>query len=192
LQNKALIDEEIDVGFLRPHVDPVHLASESLFQERFIVLVSRASPLAKRKALGAADLAKRPLFVHNRSVSSSLHDQILRLYERAGAAPEIVQLPPPTPHGAVLRYLLASRDGVFIVPDEIESYPASKSGMVAVPLDEPGATVEVRMAWRKNETCRAVLSFLDFMRHSFRAKSARERGPTAQAGKSQPRLVRRR
>ncbi len=189
LQNNALIDDEIDVGFLRPHVDPVRLVSEPLFQERFIVLVSRASALAKRKALRAADLAQRPLFVHSRSVSSSLHDRILWLYERAGAAPEIVQLPPPTPHGAVLRFLLASRDGVFIVPDEIESYPVPKSGMVAVPLDEPGATVEVRMAWRKNETSRAVLSFLDSMRAFFRAESTTGSRKTAQAGKRRARLV---
>jgi LysR family transcriptional regulator, benzoate and cis,cis-muconate-responsive activator of ben and cat genes len=181
LQNRALIEDEIDVGFLRPHVDPVHLVSEPLFEERFIVLVSKASPLAKRKALRAADLAKRPLFVHSRSVSSGLHDEILRLYERAGATPEIVQLPPPTPHGGVLRFLLASRDGVFIVPDEIESYPAPKSGMVAVALDEPSARVEVRMAWRKSETSSAVLTFLDSMRTFFRAQSsARSRSRSAQ------------
>jgi DNA-binding transcriptional LysR family regulator len=171
LQNSALIEQEIDVGFLRPHVDPVHLISEPLFRERFVVLVSKASRLAKRKALRAADLAKRPLFVHSRSISSGLHDEILRLYESAGTAPEIIQLPPPTPHGSVLRFLLASRDGVFIVPDEVESYPASGSGMVARPLDEPTATVDVRMAWRKNETSAVVLSFLDSMRAFFSAPS---------------------
>lgn len=192
LQNKALIEEEIDVGFLRPHVDPVHLTSEPLFRERFVVLISKTNRLAKRKALRAADLATRPLFVHSRSVSSGLHDEILRLYERTGTTPEIVQLPPPMPHGGVLRFLLASRDGVFLVPDEIESYPASKSGMVAVPLDEPSATVEVRMAWRKNETSSAVLSFLDSMRSFFRARSNPLPRAKARGAKHRARLVRRR
>jgi DNA-binding transcriptional LysR family regulator len=192
LQNTALLEEEIDVGFLRPHVDPVHLTSEPLFRERFVVLVSKASRLAKRKALRAADLAKRPLFVHSRSVSSGLHDEILRLFEGARTTPEIVQLPPPTPHGGVLRFLLASRDGVFIVPDEIESYPAPKSGMVAVPLDEPAATVDVRMAWRKTETSAAVLSFLDSMRTFFRGPSNPLPDGKSQRTKHQPRLVRHR
>jgi len=192
LQNQALIEEEIDVGFLRPDVDPVHLMSEPLFRERLVVLVSKASRLAKRKALRAVDLAKRPLFVHSRSVSSGLHDEILRLYERAGTTPEIVQLPPPTPHGSVLRFLLASRDGVFIVPDEIESYPAPKSGMVAVPLDEPTAAVEVRMAWRKNEASLAVLSFLDSVRTFFHTRS--HPAPAVKTQRAQPslRLVRHR
>jgi hypothetical protein len=61
---------------------------------------------------------------------------------------------------------------------------------LAVPLDEPGATVEVRMAWRKNETSCAVLSFLDSMRAFFRAKSSAGSGKTGQAGKRRARLVR--
>jgi DNA-binding transcriptional LysR family regulator len=50
LQNRALAEREIDVGFLRPRVDPVHLVSEPLFEERLVVHVSKQSPLAQRKA----------------------------------------------------------------------------------------------------------------------------------------------
>jgi DNA-binding transcriptional LysR family regulator len=184
LQNRALVEGEIDVGFLRPRIDPVHLNSEALFEERLVVHVNKRSPLARRKALRVSDLAGKPLVVHSRSVSSGLYDEILRLYAKAGATPEIVQLPPPVPHGAAQRFLMASRDGVFIVPDEAESYPASNSHVTAVPLDEPGAKIDVHMAWRKNETSAAVLTFLDAMRNLFRGRTlsgARKQGKTSGA-----------
>jgi DNA-binding transcriptional LysR family regulator len=190
LQNRALAEGEIDVGFLRPRVDPVHLASEPLFEERLVVHVSKRSPLALRKALRVADLAEKPLVVHSRSVSSGLYDEILRLYGKAGATPEVVQLPPPVPHGAVQRFLLASRNGVFIAPDEAESYPAANSEVVAVPLDEPGAKIEVHMAWRKNETSATVMEFLKSMREYFRNGVApKARKPRHASGKRRARLL---
>jgi DNA-binding transcriptional LysR family regulator len=190
LQNRALAEREIDVGFLRPRVDPVHLVSEPLFEERLVVHVSKQSPLAQRKALRVADLAGKPLVVHSRSVSSGLYDEILRLYARAGATPELVQLPPPVPHGVAQRFLLASRNGVFIAPDEAESYPAANSEVVAVPLDEPGAKIEVHMAWRKNETSAVVMEFLksmrDYFRHGTAPKALKSRRP---AGKRRARVL---
>jgi DNA-binding transcriptional LysR family regulator len=189
-QNRALAEGEIDVGFLRPRVDPVHLASEPLFEERLVVHVSKQSPLAQRKALRVTDLAGKPLVVHSRSVSSGLYDEILRLYARAGATPEIVQLPPPVPHGVAQRFLLASRNGVFIAPDEAESYPAANSEVVAVPLDEPGAKIEVHMAWRKNETSAVVMEFLKSMRNYFRSESApNARKPRDRSGKRRQRVL---
>jgi DNA-binding transcriptional LysR family regulator len=192
-QSRALVEGDIDVGFLRPPVDSIQLASEPLFQERWIVLVSKRSPLAKRKALRASDLAARPLFVHSRTASPGLHDEILRMYERVGITPEIVQLPPPVPHGGVLRFLLTSRDGVFIVPDEVESYPTSNSGLVGVPLDEPSARIEVRMGWRKNETSAATLALLASVRDFFHARASTSTGhSTAQRPKRRVGLLPRR
>jgi DNA-binding transcriptional LysR family regulator len=51
-QNDALRALKIDVGFLRPPVDTLHLQSQPLFKERFMALLPKSSRLAKRKKYG--------------------------------------------------------------------------------------------------------------------------------------------
>jgi len=168
-QSEALLDGTIDVGFLRPAVDHAHLKSELLFEERFLVHVSKASPLAKRKTLRIKDLADEPLLMLDRSVCSGLHDKILDLYARADMTPNIIVLPAePLPRGNVQTIFLATRKGISIVADEVPTHPSPDSAVVAVPLDEPEAKVGVYTAWRKRENSAAVLAFLNTVRRVFR------------------------
>jgi DNA-binding transcriptional LysR family regulator len=178
-QSKALPDGELDVGFLRPYFDSVHLASEFLFQEDLVVHLSKANPLAKRKSLRVKDLAEEPLLLFDPRFAMGLHDKTIGLYEAAGVKPNIVYVPPdPAPNTGVQAMLLTCRKGILIIPDEIACRPAPGSEIAVVPLDEPGATTEVHMVWRKNETSRAVLEFLNTVRTMFRtaARSALPQG----------------
>ncbi|MGH9685983.1 MAG: LysR family transcriptional regulator, partial [Candidatus Acidiferrales bacterium] len=119
LQSAALVEGKIDVGFLRPPVDRVHLKSELLFEERLVVLVNRANPLAKRKSVRIRDLAAETLLLQDRRASASLHDKVIELFARAGVSPEILQLPvDPLPSDEVQKVLLAAHRGIFIVADE--------------------------------------------------------------------------
>jgi DNA-binding transcriptional LysR family regulator len=168
LQNAALVEGKVDVGFLRPPVDRVHLKSEPLFEEGLVVLVNRESPLAKRKSLRIRDLAGETLLLHHRDASAGLHDKVLNLFARAGIYPEVVQLENgPLPSDDVQRLLLAAHRGIFISADEAPARTALGCAAAAVPLDEPDAKVEVHMAWRKSENSRAVLAFLESVRRVF-------------------------
>lgn len=165
LQNEALLEGKIDVGFLRPCGNRAELASELLFEEHLVVHVSKASPLAKRKTLRVKDLAGEPLLMLDRSISSGLHDKILDMYARAGVTPNVVLLPTEqTPRGNVQTIFLTCRKGVSIVMDEAPAHPAPDSTVVAVPLDEPDAKIGVYAAWRKCETSTAVLAFVETAR----------------------------
>jgi hypothetical protein len=57
------------------------------------------------------------------------------------------------------------------MPDEIACHPALGSEVVAVPLDEPDAKIDVFMAWRKCESSMAVLALLTSTRQVFRIPS---------------------
>jgi DNA-binding transcriptional LysR family regulator len=167
-QNKALIDGDIDVGFLRPMVDSVHLMTEVLFQESFVVHLCRANPLAKRKALRIKDLAGETLLLPNRGASTALYDKTIEMYAEAGVSPKIVHVAmDPVPHSDTQTVLLTCHKGIFIMPDEVACRPAQGSEIVAVPLDEPKAKIDVNMAWRKTEKSTAVLTFLDTSRRVF-------------------------
>jgi DNA-binding transcriptional LysR family regulator len=168
-QYKSLPEGDTDVGFLRPYGDSGHLASEFLFEEKLAVHISKANPLAKRKSLRLKDLADEPLLLFDPILAAGLHDKTLEMYAAAGVNPNIIYVPPePALHTGVQAMLLACRKGILIIPDEVACRPASGSEVAVVPLDEPGATAEVHMVWRKNENSRTVLAFLDTVRCVFR------------------------
>ncbi|MGA9885451.1 MAG: LysR substrate-binding domain-containing protein [Candidatus Acidiferrales bacterium] len=187
LQSAALVEGKIDVGFLRPPVDRVHLKSELLFEERLVVLVNRANPLAKRKSVRIRDLAAETLLLQDRRAAANLHDKVLDLFARAGVSPEILQLPvDPLPSDEVQKVLLAAHRGIFIVADETPARMVLGCAAAAVPLEEPEAKVEVHMAWRKGEGSGAVLAFMESVRRTFARTPNTRATQVTMAGSSAP------
>lgn len=167
-QGEALIKGMIDVGFMRPPIDHVDLTSEFLFDEKFAVHVSKESALAKHKSLRVADLAGETLLVPESKSPIGVYDKTLELCARAGVPVKVVYMSTaPLPHGDLQTILLASRKGIFIMPDEPSCAPAVGSQVVAIPFDEPEARTEVHAAWRKDERAPVVVAFLDSVRKAF-------------------------
>ena len=167
-QNEALRRGEIDVGFLRPPVDPVNLNCEVVFEERFVVILPKSHPLARHKSLKLSEIAREPLIVFDRERSSGLYDRILGLYSSRGITPHIA-LTHVEAHEEAGAIALASGKGIFIGAGAVVKVtPAITRGQLALAdLDEPDARIEVFMAWRKHERSAAVLNFLDSMRRFF-------------------------
>jgi len=185
-QNEALLAGEIDVGFLRPPINQVHLVSELLYEEGLAVRVSKASPLAKHKTLRVKDLVSESLLLPDRKASTGLCDRTLELYAKAGVTPNIVHVSmDPLPHNDVQTLLLTSRKGIFIMPDEAACRPAPGSEVASIPLDEPNARIEVHVAWRRDEPSATVLAFLDSVRTVFRTAPS---GPPCAARRLDPRV----
>jgi DNA-binding transcriptional LysR family regulator len=168
LQSAALVESKIDVGFLHPPIEHIHLQSEALFEERLMLLVSRSNPLAKRHSIRVADLANETLLLQDRLIFSGLHDKTLELIARANISPHIVQLPAdPVPNDEVQRVLLAANKGIYIVAGKASARMAPGCAAAAMPFEEPDAKLEIHMAWRKGEASIAVLAFLDSVRRVF-------------------------
>ncbi|MGH9716142.1 MAG: LysR family transcriptional regulator [Candidatus Acidiferrales bacterium] len=168
MQNAALVEGKIDVGFLHPPIDRLHLKSEILFEEHLAVLMNKSNPLSKRKVLRVRDLADETLLLQDRRLSGGLHDKVLELLAKSGVSPRIVQLPAdPLPNEEGQRVLLAANRGIYIVADEAPARLALGCAAAAVPLQDADASVEVHMVWRKNEASATVLAFLASVRRVF-------------------------
>jgi len=171
VQYQALLEGEIDVSFLRKCLDSSHLMSELLFEEPLVVHISKANPLARRKSLRIKDLANETLLLFDRNTAPGLHDKTLELYAASGVSPKVIWVAADaTPHNDVQAVLLACRKGIRIMPDEIACRPAPGSEVAVVPLDEPGASIEVHVVWRKLEKSAAVLAFVNSARQILRAE----------------------
>lgn len=169
MQNTALREGSIDVGFLRPPVDSA-LASEVLYEEPLVALMGKTNPLARRKSVRIKDLAGETLFLPDSSVGKGLLDKIMQLFAKAGVRPRVSPLAAdPMSHSEVHKVLLATNKGIFIVGDEQTTRVDNGNVAAAVPIDDPEARIEVYIAWRKTEKSAAVLALLETARQMFRA-----------------------
>lgn len=163
IQNEILDKHEIDVGFLRPPINQVHLDCELLFEEEFVVILPKTHRLARRKMLRLKDVADEPLIVFDRSFSSGLYDKILGLYSRQGLTPRfaVTHVEAHEEAGAIM---VASGKAIFVGAGAIVTRSVHGIELACVPLNEADAKIEVYMAWRKQEESAAVFSFLDSVR----------------------------
>ncbi len=181
MQNAALREGQIDAGFMRPPVDTA-LASEILYEEQLVALTGKSNPLAKRKSVRIKDLADQTLFLPDRNVGSGLQDLTLSLFAKAGVSPKVSPLAAdPGSHGEVHKILLAANKGIFIVGDEISTRADNGNVAAAIPIDDPGAKIQVCIAWRKNERSPTVLQFVDTARNMFAEPSASRAARSAAA-----------
>jgi len=171
-QSSALLEGTIDVGFLRPPIDHAELTSEFLFEEGFVVHVSKDSPLARHKVVRVKDLAGQSLLVPHCRPPVGIYDKTIELCAKAGVEIKVIHVSTePMPHGDIQTLLVASRKGISLMPDEPSCTPAPGSEVVAIPFDEPDAKVEVHAAWRKDERSATIHTFLDSVRRVFQCSA---------------------
>jgi len=166
-QVEALRTRKIDVGF--SHGDPaaLDLVSEKLFNEGLTMVVPRASPLAKRSRLGMNDLAGQTIMLIDRSISPGVYDKVLELNREAGLNPRTVSTD-TTPYDEAGAMMVVSGRGIYFAVGKSPIHPSFADRLVAVPLRDSLASIEVSIAWRKGESTPAILHFIESARKRLR------------------------
>jgi len=154
---------------LRPPIDQEALNCELLYEEEFVVVLSKSHRLAKRKALRMRDIADEPLIVFGRNYSNTLYDKILGLYGRHGLTPRLITLA-MEPHDEAGAITVASGRAIFVGAGAFVNRSQVGIELASIPLKEPEARIEVYAAWRKDEDSSAVGEFLDCVRSTLRPK----------------------
>ena len=157
--------ELFDVALIRPPVDP-QLASQPLFEERFVVLLGSRHSLAARHSLRLSDLAKEPLLLFERALAPSIYDMILTLRQGVGPSATVIEHQ-PAPHEAAAMMLVASCQGYYLSIASRFTQSHRTSGISAIPLNASGATSHVHLAWRATDGSVAVREFIRSARSVF-------------------------
>jgi DNA-binding transcriptional LysR family regulator len=165
-QSAAFNDRKIDVGFMRPPVDNLQLASRPLFAEGLSVVLRKASPLARRARIRLKDVAHERLLMIDRRIAPGVYEKMLELYRNAGITPRIV--PTETmPYDEAGAILVDSGKGIYLAVGESPYHPSFADRLVALPLCEPSAVVPVHIVWRRNEQARTALEFVRYAERIF-------------------------
>ena len=171
-QYEALRRRQIDIGFLRVVPECPRVEHEMLFLERFVVLLSRSNPLSLRRTLKLKDIAHEAVLLPHRHLAAIPYDKTLALYEAAGVTPRIISFPAIQISQAAMMLVALGKAIAFGLEGQFSRAYLASDEVAVVPLDEPDATLEVRMAWRSGEKNPAVLQLLDSARAAFRDQPA--------------------
>ena len=110
---QALLENSLDVGFLRDSGPIEGLNVEPLFSEPFIAVVPRRHPAAKRKALSGAELREEPFVFFSPLASQRAYDKAVSICEAHGYRPRVVQ---EAPQWLTILRLVGAGLGVSIAP----------------------------------------------------------------------------
>jgi DNA-binding transcriptional LysR family regulator len=156
-QIEALRDGSIDVGFLRAPVSEPGISAELVRREALVAALPSGHPLASRKVIPLALMAKEPFVMFPRVRGPAYFDQLVRLCNDAGFTPRIVQEAPQLD----IVSLVAAGLGVALLPSSIRKI--RRSGIVLRPLVGSPRT-DLLVAWMTRNPSSVLRELLEVVR----------------------------
>jgi DNA-binding transcriptional LysR family regulator len=170
---QALLDNTLDVGFLRDSGPTEGLEVEPLFSEPFIVVVPTKHPLAKRKTFTGAELRDEPFVLFTPLASQRAWNKTVSICEAHGYRPNVVQ---EAPQWLTILRLVGAGLGVSIAPACVQHIATPDVACRKLVLDkgpnsknQPASDIE--LAWRTGDNRPIVKTFCALARASLRSRS---------------------
>lgn len=156
-QLQGLVNGDIDIGFIRLPVThfPVGITAHTILKEKIFVALHADHPLAARERINLASLAEEAFIMYPYDLGGGLYDITMSLCRKAGFAPRIEQEAKTVPMAVSLA---AAGLGVALVPGCIRQVHIS--GTAYRELNDPAATTELAIAYRKDDRSLTVKSFV--------------------------------
>ncbi|EMQ6158273.1 LysR family transcriptional regulator [Pseudomonas aeruginosa] len=157
---KALLEESLQVGVIRPLALPDAVHWVELFREPLVAVLRADHPLAagSEDGLAIAALAEEPFVFFPRSYGTGLYDQVIALTRQAGFSPRIAQ---EASEAMTIIGLVSAGLGVSILPASFRR--TRVDGVVYRTLSDPEATTAVWLVRRQNEGSPLALSCIDLV-----------------------------
>ena len=153
-----LLDETLDVAFLRDGDSTGGIAMTTVLTEAYVAVLPAAHPLARKAALRINDLRDQPFIFFARRMGPLAFDRTMACCERAGFHPNIVQEAPQWP---TLVRLVAAGLGVSLAPACVAN--VGLLGAVYRPVHSTGRTT-IDLAVKDGVDSVLVRNFADIAR----------------------------
>lgn len=155
-QEEALLSDVLDVGLLALPVSSLELAYETLLSDPLVAALPAHHPLTRYPQVAMYDLRREPFVLYERAQKMLFHDLVVSLCYDAGFTPRVTQY--ATTEQAVVG-LVAAGAGVAIVT--ASQRHLERAGVAYRALRDVTTTVEIAVAWRRNDTNVKVKNFVD-------------------------------
>ncbi|WP_324644955.1 LysR family transcriptional regulator [Pseudarthrobacter sp. LT1] len=151
-----LVQGETDVAFGRWDVIPAEIASEVVLRDSLVIALPDTHPLAGARRLAIAKLAAEAFISLPSYEGAVLPDRLRRLARDNGFVPNVIQVAPDTQTALAL---VSAEVGCHLTLASVAD-SATDPHVVFVPLADATADVDLRAAWRPNDTNPAVKAVL--------------------------------
>ncbi|MBI4028474.1 MAG: LysR family transcriptional regulator [Verrucomicrobia bacterium] len=151
---------QVDIGIVGSHVPISEFATLPLFKDKIVPFVNAGHPLARKRRVTFAEIAREPLI--QLGTWRSWRNYVLSIFHQVGATPSIrLQL---DSIDAVKR-MVERGLGFTIIPHTAAREEVAEGKLAALnPIDVPPLTREVLMIRRKQKTfSRSQQLFIDFL-----------------------------
>jgi DNA-binding transcriptional LysR family regulator len=154
-QARALDEERIEVGFVRPPVEEQNLAVKTVLREPLVVVLPADHPLSERKDLPLSTLRDESFVMTPRRLGPSFYDQIVGACREAGFSPRVVQ---EAIQMQTIIGMVAAGIGVALVPASESNL--TRKGVVYKPIQDEGLEVELAAVWAPEAPSPPLRAFL--------------------------------
>ncbi|MCY1404633.1 HTH-type transcriptional regulator BenM [compost metagenome] len=167
---RALQEDRVQVGVIRPLNLPDNLLAVELFREPLVAVLRADHPLAagSEEGIHFTALAEEPFVFFPRTFGTGLYDQMLALARDAGFTPRVSQ---EASEAMTIIGLVSAGLGVSVLPASFRR--TRVDGVVYRTLLDPGATTAVWLVRRRDERSPLARSFIELVTRE--AAAIRER-----------------
>ena len=160
-QFAALLNDQLDLGFVRPPVGDSALNSETVISEPLVVALPPKHRLASRPRLQLSALANEPFILPPRDTVPVFHDAVIKACRRAGFIPHS---PHEADHLHMVLGMVAAGAGVALVPAGARKIDQRR--VVYRALRPSPDNLETAIAWRRGDTSATLAEFISATRRT--------------------------
>ncbi|HWD20104.1 MAG TPA: LysR substrate-binding domain-containing protein [Verrucomicrobiae bacterium] len=155
-QARALLDEKLDAGFIgfAHEAGTPGLRRQAVGNCAFVAALPQGHPQSRQTKVSLAKLSGDFFLGISDQTYPGASRHVADAFARAGVRPKYLQM---VERGYTILGLVASRCGVALVPESLQSLP--HAGVVFRPLTDP-PTAELYVAWRAAASSPALRAFL--------------------------------
>lgn len=160
-QITALLNREIDIGFVRLSQVPKALTAFPIRKEPFCLVLPKDHPLDHANFTSLAQLKDESFILFDRTYSPSYYAQIMGIFEDSGFVPSVSH---NTIHATSIYRLVEHHFGVSIVPKSLQSFDLK--GVKFIELTNIPQRTTLSVVWNEKNNHPILHNFLGQLKHN--------------------------
>lgn len=146
-QIQALLNQEIDVGFVRMERVPRGINIQSVFEDTFSLVLPKDHPLDESNFKDLVQLKDESFILFDSSYSESYHEKVMQIFDHSGFSPLISHY---TVNASSIFRLVENKFGVAIVPTSLKL--GYDMGIKFIEMDKIPQRTTLRLVWNNMNT----------------------------------------
>ncbi len=155
-QIKALLNQEIDIGFVRMERVPKGLEIKSLYEDTFSLVLPQEHPINESNFDSVIQLKDESFILFDSTYSESYYEKVMQIFDDAGFSPIVSH---STVNANTIFRLVENDFGISIVPSILQH--GFNLNIKFIELKNIPQKTTLKMIWNSNSSNPILKSFLE-------------------------------